>query len=541
MSGVARFTAGLKLSRGLAVVETDQGVIVDGGIRRYLFSGASAKAVLPPLLAALDGERTYDRLRDHLQWPAAELDKALRLLEERGLLEEPLAARAADPHPQAVVYFSRTFSALRERFTGSAHVLDTLASAHVVIVGAADGRQTLGADLFGAGVGRVTFLDSPAPLVASLSKNPPDLVLLDDTRGGPDLETAHRLCSGADVPLLRFARYEAAAEVGPLFYREATTCPRCLRAATTAPAQASAERGQALDGVLVGLLCTEVLSLLTTVGDRRTHKGLTRLSLRDYTETRFHLLPEDGCGLCGGGYGAVAAYEWQHELLPRRITTEPPWEPRSEQAEQELRRRRAQFPYSPAAPLPQPSARAMPDGAPASPADPALLSRLLARIAGFRDDDGTERWVPSSGDLASAEVYLLSPGERFGLPGNVQRYTDTTHSLISVRRHDAAFGQLLDGVDLPPPEPGQAVLILIAALGRLRDKYDALAHRLALLDAGGAAMELATFAHAAGLPVRFASVWPADLGTRLELMPERELVTAVALLGDPDARRSPCL
>ncbi|WP_030908118.1 SagB family peptide dehydrogenase [Streptosporangium amethystogenes] len=543
----------LGFCRGLATVEAEEGLLIDGGVRRYLFSGTSAGSFLPRLLRALDGERTFDELREHLSLPAARLNAALRLLDDRGLLEihrRPRSSGSACADPQVVAYFSRTFSTMRERFASSTDMLDVLAEAGVLVVGDLTIGEALSRDLRGSGVGRVEFLDAAEELPGLLADHAPDLVLVDDSAGGSGLVIGQEACAKEDIPLLRFAQREATAEIGPLFHRGVTTCVACFRAADPIDETVPVKAPRTLDGVAVGMICTEVISILGGMAVGRSQKGMSRLSLRDHREERLYVVPEAGCVNCGD-LTPPAVYEWQEEILPRRIAGSRSTSPEAQARYEKSQGARAEFPYSPTWALPRwpdcpaPGGSASDDPSPmrtpAGPGlDPAVVSAILARVAGFRHQDGGEegrsfdRWVPSAGNLASAEIYVLCPGGALDLPGNLFRYRDTTHSLIRVRNDETDVRRMLEGVDLQLSEEPEAVLFLVGAVGRLKEKYGAFAYRLALLDAGCAAMQLAMVAGAFGLAARFASAWPEDLGTRLELLDGDEFVTAVAALGGVD-------
>jgi hypothetical protein len=89
--------------------------------------------------------------------------------------------------------------------------------------------------------------------------------------------------------------------------------------------------------------------------------------------------------------------------------------------------------------------------------------------------------------------------------------------------------ELLAGTGLAAAEPA-AVIVLVAHVARIARKYSSFGYRLAHLDAGVAATQLITVGQELGLAVEFAPGWRADLADLLELLPEQEYITALAVL-----------
>jgi hypothetical protein len=125
------------------------------------------------------------------------------------------------------------------------------------------------------------------------------------------------------------------------------------------------------------------------------------------------------------------------------------------------------------------------------------------------------------------------------LPGNCLRYDDVTHELLAVRSGTVALRDAVRGTDLASGDLA-AVLVLVADVGRLAGKYGSFAYRLAHLDAGCAAMQLAAVAAGCGLDVSFATSWDGQLAGLLELTPEAELVTVVTGLRAVRRKERPC-
>jgi SagB-type dehydrogenase family enzyme len=129
----------------------------------------------------------------------------------------------------------------------------------------------------------------------------------------------------------------------------------------------------------------------------------------------------------------------------------------------------------------------------------AELSEVLDRVGRFavkrQGNDGREwltRPIPSAGGLQALEFYLATSGLA-GLPSGFFHYRGDVHSLTHLSGSDAAAKQMLrqcarawDQPDRPPP----LLLVMAARLPRLAWKYEGIAYRLALLDAGVALQSL---------------------------------------------------
>ncbi|MEV5498721.1 hypothetical protein AB0M50_25305 [Nonomuraea fuscirosea] len=534
--------------RGLAVIESGDGVVIDGGPRRYLFSGTWATTSLAHLIRALDGAHTVTDLCADLNLPEGDLRKALRLLAERGLLEtydEPRAPEPVTSDEQVGLYHSRTFSAMREVHDNAEQLMRTLADAMVLVLGEGAIAEAVMKDLRGNGVHGVRAVETVDGMGDEVGTRKADLVLVDDSVGGSRLSAAWQACVQAGIPLLRYACSGETAEVGPLFHADVTACVECFRAAEPVARGERPVAGRAEEELLAALVCTEVISILGRFGARRTHKGMSRFRFRDLDEEGFHLVPEYGCANCGTGMPAsaeafnVAAYEGREEFVPAVIN--PLRSIPSPRGAERTRRGsiRAELPYAPTLVLPQPSGNGLPYPFPASAAgEKGLGQRVLGSILAEAASGLREAAI---GGVPSVELYVTCPGGTFALPGDLFKYTDTTRSLTAVRATEIGMARLLDGVAFPPgPEP-EVVVFTVAALKGLKERHHTSAHRIALLDGGYAAMRLATVVDAFGLSARFAHSWPRDVGSRLELYPNDEFVTSIAAVeGTPLRKEHSC-
>jgi SagB-type dehydrogenase family enzyme len=151
-----------------------------------------------------------------------------------------------------------------------------------------------------------------------------------------------------------------------------------------------------------------------------------------------------------------------------------------------------------------------------------------------------QRWAATGGNLASAEAYLLAGPSQFpDLPGSIFRYNDIGHGLIAIRRSPVPLARCLAGTGLTAP-PVQLAIVLVGAVGRVRQKYDTFAYRLTHLDAGCAAAQLAAVGRGYGLTVSSAPGADdrEDLG---QLMPLEEALRrrrSVRTFGTEEVSRS---
>jgi nitroreductase len=113
--------------------------------------------------------------------------------------------------------------------------------------------------------------------------------------------------------------------------------------------------------------------------------------------------------------------------------------------------------------------------------------------------------------------------------GALAVYDDIVHGLIPVHRGTVSAQRILGGTGLAAGEPS-VLLVFVADVDRIAQKYGPFGYRLAHLDAGVATAQLTVVASALGLRVAFASGWPDSVAELLELRPGREFVTSLALV-----------
>jgi DNA-binding transcriptional ArsR family regulator len=542
---------------GLAFIPADDGLIVDGGLRRRRLTGPAALHLMPRLTPLLDGRRTAGQIADAVGLPLPSVRQALSVLREADLVEDgdrPLVADGALAAPHAATFLSRTVHATG-RHRNSAELFDALAGSSVLVLAGGPTGEALRSDLARCGIGQVLAGDAgdaaaTARAVTALAGSPCPLVAaVDDGVTWPAMASAAAACWRERVPLLRGARRGAEMEIGPLFFPGHTACVECFRRGVSVHQDngpdgdcAAGLCAEAADQALAVMLADEVLAALGAVRATRGLRIMTMTSLEDGNERRLLVLPDPHCAVCGPGFPAAepaddaAAYEWE-------VAHTPPWlrAPGSATAIRQaaVHGLASQRPYLGAGPryqLPAAAAAGTSDAAPAKPAgrlDIPALAGILARVAGRRhpeDPTDLRRWAPSGGNLASVRLYVAASGAGFGpAAGRLTAYDDMAHQIAAVRALPVSAGRLLAGTGLQAAEEC-IVLVFVADVARIARKYRGFSYRLAHLDSGVAAAQLAVVAWEAGLRVVFAPAWPGQLSEVCELRPGEEFVTALALV-----------
>ncbi|GAA0802221.1 hypothetical protein [Spirilliplanes yamanashiensis] len=355
--------------------------------------------------------------------------------------------------------------------TATAGTAARLAAARVAVAGDGPLVAALRDDLTASGVA----LTADATLVVDL--------------GGGAAPRVPR-AGGAVLPVAVTA---TTVRIGPLLDGPGSACAGCA-AAPAAPAGAgpdlvdlAAGAGPDLVDLAAGLAGAEVLALVAGVGHVTTWRTRVVHDAVAGTAERETVLPRPGCPHCTLAADSDAARaEWLAQppppgLAPARRSAEAGG---ADVRDRALRKRHHDH-----------------AAAPRVADDPHLP--LLAAVAG-----------------ESVDAYLLTDRR-------VARYDDLRGDLISTRADAPPLADVLAGTDLPAGTA--AVLVLVAAAGRLYGRHDLAAFRLALLDAGAAAHRAA--AHPVG--VTAAGRWTGAVGELLELRPEHEVVAAVLGLGGP--------
>ncbi|WFF02777.1 TOMM precursor leader peptide-binding protein [Micromonospora sp. WMMD964] len=543
----------VRLCRGLAVVPTEESLVVQGSGPRHVFRGRAAGTLLPRLLPLLDGSRDRQEIAAELGLPPERLDRPLALLDQRGLLESAAPPRRGGAPEHVVDYHSRSLDG-NGGHPGTGALLDALAVVAVHVVGPAEVTRALAADLRECGVGEVTCGPLTETGVEALSGAERSLVVVvDESRDDPSaVERVAGLCAPHAVPVLRVAADRTHLEIGPFFVPGLTACPGCLRrgraeagwpGAATSDATAGKTAGIAdatAGETLAGLAATEVLGIVSGAS-LRAATTVTRIDL-DAWDTGQHVVvpypdcPCDDAGGDGPEPDLVDIGLWMTErVVPAALRAGPPsravrrkWRELADERPVHHAHPQRGLPTE-RLPLPGTFGDGVRPAAPGSLHQP-LVADLLARVAGRRrgEADGpSQRWVPSGGQLGSVELHLVTETGVADLPGTIFRYDDLNHALIALRADAVPLADALAGTDLPADRL-DAALVFTAAHDRVAGKYQDFAYRLTHLDAGCAVTQLAAVATAHGLRTEFATRWDESLAELLDLQTTGRYVTVVA-------------
>jgi bacteriocin biosynthesis cyclodehydratase domain-containing protein len=545
-----------RTARSLAVIPQADGVIIDGGQRRVRL-GSARSTMLCRLVSLLDGHHSPEAVCRQLGVTHEQLDHVIGKLREEGLIESAPPDAEHCPVPDHVVGYLARAGRASEEYDCVEELLASLAEAAVLLVAAPPWIRCIAADLTEAGIGQVVVRASAssvteADLTATVTGRRAVIAVWDDTDDPAAFDAFMIRCAGMPVPVLRFTADTGYAEIGPLFLDGHSACAACFRRGQRGSAQArqapepagvgTRSAADDVDASLAGSLAvTEILAIATRITCPPAPGRMSRLSYADLAITTFDVSPDPECLSCGGPPDDAAAivetYEYSMALPPARLAWPATETPSRRKLLASLQLQRTGYPWAPRCQLPAASfPLADPQAEPGDDDSPvARIGSLMRAVAGTRADDARHtpeaggfrsRWAPTGGNLASVELFAITGSQIFDLPGNVFKYDDLEHAVISVRRDTAGLPELLASTDLPG-EP-DVLLVLVAALGRLGQKYGEFSLRLAHLDAGCGALQLAIMAPELRLEAAFAASWTPAVATELELDREAELVTAIA-------------
>lgn len=563
----------VRFCEGLAVLTEADRVIVAGGLRRHILTGSDACRVAAKLIPVLDGRRTVAEACSASGMALQAANQAISIFRSLGLVEyadRPFQDNATlTSHVSA--FLSRAVHAAGT-YQNSPDAQEALAGSAVLVLAGTPLATPLRADLLACGIGSVVIGDAAdakamdAALVAA-ARWPHHLVVgVESPPVRAALTRMEATCRERAVPFLRAARDGTTAELGPLFLAGYTACYECFnqdhaeylagRSGETAPLHDADIR--ALDKAFAAMITEETLAVLGHVRTAQTYRAMCLISLTGDSDQRLTFVPRSECAVCGAlspchnEADVAGIYEWEVHGMPRLLF--PPGTQIAQAALArpdivELATKRAPFPAGPSYPLASEAemyaATSSDRGAGASsPArlGSAHLARILIQVGGRRapgHHGDLRRWAPSGGNLASVRLYTVATGSGFGVTaGRLTVYDDLEHRLTMVRAGQVALSQVLAGTGLAATEPAIAI-VFVADVARIARKYGSFGYRLCHLDAGVAAAQLIAVAQELGLTVTFASFWSAGLADFLELLPDQEYVTTVAVLspqeGEADA------
>lgn len=514
-----------RLCRGLHVVDTPQGVVVEGAAERQHLRGESARALRASLFPLLDGSRDAAALAMETGWSAEVVRKAVAALYFAGLLED--AGAEVDPPPgpgpskAAATWMSRTLDCSRVypdsshmaraaarsavrlavRTAWEAPLRESLADVGIVDVAAFDGGRDAGSDTL-----TVLDLAAPAELV--------DAVVESCARGGP--------------PLLFADEHDGRVLVGPFVDPSATACARCARAAVTLRPNAPDWRAAPTprSAIAAGLIAEEIRALLLRNESVTSLGGQLAVGLGTATSTACRLTPEVDCTTCypsAAGQsqqapaeaGAALHYEHAVGFPPRHLVNPKAHQHHFRPENVGLQFEQLRYPNNPRTALPDVTVedlRACTDAG-AVPTWLEALAAVLRFTVGLRPvpdrSGGAEpervlRWAPTGGNLGSPHAYPLLQSCP-GLPDGLYYYDAADHTLTAMHPHAEHVSALLGAQPeaVRDPRSGPLIhLVLASELGRVARKYGPFSYRVGNLDTGCALAQLTVVARQMGLTYR---------------------------------------
>ncbi|MFG2195875.1 hypothetical protein [Streptomyces sp. NPDC048639] len=510
-----------QLCRGLHIVRTDEGVIIDGAAERQHLRGSSAGALHTELFPLLDGSRDLVALARETGWSLPVVRKAVAAVYFAGLLEDADAAvePALRPGPSepAAVWMSRTLDCSRV-FPHSSHVRRAAAEAVVRLAVRTGWREPLREALADLGITDVAAFegggDSPAGAVVVLDLSAPEIVAD---------EVLEAYAQGG-VRVLLADEHAGRVRVGPFVDPSATACLTCAVAAVRPlpdPLDWVAGSARTPRSVIAaGLVAEELRALLLRNESAASLGGQLDIDLAAFTTATYKLTPETDCPTC---YPSAAAgpvglpddaplhYEYAVGFPPRHLVNPKAHQHHFRPENVGLQYERLRYPNNPRIPLPDVSLAGLRDAESAAEPRPwpELLAAVLRFTAGLRTgQDRREdaepgkvvRWAPTGGNLGSPHAFPLIQ-DCPGIPDGVYYYDAADHALTAMHPHT---GHLTEAVAHAGAEAeGPRVHLLYAAeTGRVARKYGAFSYRVGTLDTGCALAQLAVVARQTGLACR---------------------------------------
>ncbi|MEV6318453.1 hypothetical protein [Streptomyces sp. NPDC051776] len=521
-----------QLCRGLHIVETADGVIVDGAAERQHLRGSSATALRTELFPLLDGSRDLVALARETGWSLPIVRKAVAAVYFAGLLEDAdaevdagrgtgAALRPAPSEP-AAVWMSRTLDCSRV-FPHSSHMRRAAAEAVVRLAVRGGWREPLRDALADLGITDVAAYDDEETA-------PGAVVVLDLSAPGNVADAVLKACADGGARVLLADEHAGRVRIGPFVDPSATACASCAFAAvrpTLDPLDRVAESARSPRSVIAASLVAEELRALLLRNEPAVSLGgQLDVDLAAFTSATYKLTPEPDCHVCYPSAAAEARklpdgaplhYEYAVGFPPRHLVNPKAHQHHFRPENVGLQYERLRYPNNPRLPLPDISLDDLP--AAGSPADarpwPELLAAVLRFTAGLRtgpdlpesaEPGRVVRWAPTGGNLGSPHAFPLIQ-DCPGIPDGVYYYDAADHALTTMHPHT---GHLTDAVaHAGATGHGPRVHLLYAAeTGRIARKYGAFSYRVGTLDTGCALAQLAVVAHQVGVACRLLDPGP---------------------------------
>lgn len=514
---------------GIAAIACPDGVTVEGGWVRHVFSG-NGTDLIGAILRRLDGTRSATALAAELGRTPAAVAAVIDHLVHIGAAEPAPPAEhdnAVGPTAHACVpgYAGRPEAErLIRRIARSgglvataAEALARLTSARVSVLAAPDAGNMLRSALLEAGIGDVR-LGWPAEA--------DDLLVI--VGEGQPTARLDALCARQRNPWLLVTASDDRIQLGPLFDRRYTPCYDCA-ARSLDPDGVGGDAETTGAGAIAMALAAEIaVCFLGGLAPVKSIGAAISLDLSTWSSSVRKISRRAGCESCSPVTGEPPGDDPLSYRYDQLVEPDPPVIAQQHAAVEmqftELLQDRKVPPPTPPLLLPD-------TGRPnRGRVDTLTLGWLLRRAAGRQDTPPpgspvsvSPRLAPTAGNLGSVCAYVACR-DVADVAAGCYFYDPFAHEL-------RATGTAVAVSDAFAAEPWTAAVIMTAALSRLRAKYNDFALKLAYLDAGCAMTQLELACDAAGLNCRGClSVDAAYLADLIGADPETEPVTGLAFV-----------
>ena len=550
----------------LAVIETDDQLLIDGLGQLHVFAGESSRTLLAPLIKLMDGSRTVDQIGTALQqFPLGDVAKAISMLHQWGLVEDGAAYRTAEllEENSTLAFFRRNIGMGRVNRSGR-EAYERIRKSEVLVCAspsAARAADKVKAQLSEAGIENVISLNmSSLPSDRRPLASPDQSLIVSLSSGGEDRirqEALDDWCRDHHISWLRATIDEASgyADIGPHFKGRETICYKCFSSlhGRRCSSQKTTRHSQIDESVFSGLLSIEIIYMLSDLGPRVTARDFQRYSLPAWKLKHLGLSRIPGCPRCRPGMSDAIVSTNTHVNtavlfedyigLQSRPTTffirqAKPIQGMEDTSLQTSRFQSCvQYPLTRQIPASDGEARGMATE-PQAPISLDELASILMMTAGIRHLSNrftkSRRWAATAGNLGSVELFI-AVRDVTNLPEGVYFYEPTQHTLSLFKRHDAnsSITSLMRRIcpqcaetDLP-----FVLVFFTGAFHRLAVKYGPFGYRLVNMDAGVAFSQMQVVAQTMGLSATMLARWPDDLiEHELNLDTFEQQCTAVAAL-----------
>lgn len=514
---------------GVAAIPCPNGLTVEGGWVRHVFSGNSA-GLVGAILRRLDGTRSATALAGELGRSPAVVAVIIDHLVHIGAAEPAAPAERGDAPEPAVTTCVPGYAGRPEAerlirriarsgglVTTAAEALTRLASARVSVLATPDAGNILRSALLEAGIGSVRL---GWPTGAD-----DQLVIVGDGQPADRLAALDTLCARQRYPWLLVTASDDRIQLGPLLDRRYTPCYDCAARALGPDRAGGAAETTTGAGAIAAALAAEIaVCFLGGLAPVKSLGAAISLDLSTWSSSVRKLSRRAGCENCSPVTGEPLADPlsyWYDQLVEPDPPVVAQQHAAVEQEFTELLRDRKVPPPTP--PL------VLPDGGRPNHGrvDALTLGWLLRRTAGRPDGlppgSPAPGLAPTAGNLRSVVAYVACR-DVADVAAGCYFYDPFAHEL-------RATGTAIAVSDALAAEPWTVAVIMTAALSRLRAKYNDFALKLAYLDAGCAMTQLELACAAAGLSCRGClSVDAAYLAELTGADPETEPVTGLAFI-----------